>query len=40
MADTELRGRLRAAGIERASGYAWDETARRTAAVLREAADA
>ena len=30
----------RAAGIERASGYAWDETARRTAAVLREAADA
>jgi glycosyltransferase involved in cell wall biosynthesis len=40
MADDELRGRLRAAGIERASGYAWDETARRTAAVLREAADA
>lgn len=40
LADRELRGRLRAAGIERASGYAWDETARRTAAVLREAADA
>jgi glycosyltransferase involved in cell wall biosynthesis len=40
MADGELRGRLRAAGIERASGYSWDETARRTAAVLREAADA
>lgn len=40
LADDELRGRLRAAGIERASGYTWDETARRTAAVLREAADA
>ena len=40
MADGELRGRLRAAGIERASGYTWDETARRTADVLREAADA
>jgi glycosyltransferase involved in cell wall biosynthesis len=40
LADGELRGRLRAAGIERASGYTWDETARRTAAVLREAADA
>jgi glycosyltransferase involved in cell wall biosynthesis len=40
LADARLRARLRAAGIERASGYAWDETARRTAAVLREAADA
>ena len=40
LADDELRGRLRAAGIERASGYAWDETARRTAVVLHEAADA
>src|SRR5262245_20944432 len=40
LADAQLRARLRAAGIERASGYAWDETARRTAAVLREAADA
>ena len=40
LADDELRRRLRAAGIERASGYAWDETARRTAAVLHEAADA
>jgi glycosyltransferase involved in cell wall biosynthesis len=40
LADDELRGRLRAAGIERSSAYTWDETARRTAAVLREAADA
>jgi glycosyltransferase involved in cell wall biosynthesis len=40
LADDELRGRLRAGGIERASSYTWDETARRTAAVLREAADA
>jgi len=40
MADDDLRGRLRERGIERASGYGWDETARRTAAVLREAADA
>jgi glycosyltransferase involved in cell wall biosynthesis len=40
VADEALRGRLRAAGIERASAYTWDETARRTAAVLREAGDA
>jgi glycosyltransferase involved in cell wall biosynthesis len=34
--DAALRGRLRAAGRARAARFSWDETARRTAAVLRE----
>jgi glycosyltransferase involved in cell wall biosynthesis len=36
--DADLRGRLRAAGRERAAGWSWDETARRTVEVLREVA--
>jgi glycosyltransferase involved in cell wall biosynthesis len=36
--DTALRRRLRTEGMARAAGYSWEETARRTAAVLREAA--
>jgi glycosyltransferase involved in cell wall biosynthesis len=35
--DDALRRRLREAGLERAASYTWDETARRTAAVLRAA---
>jgi glycosyltransferase involved in cell wall biosynthesis len=38
--DTGVRSRLRAAGLVRASGFDWTETARRTAAVLHEAAAA
>jgi glycosyltransferase involved in cell wall biosynthesis len=40
MSDAELRRGLRERGIERASTFGWDETARRTAAVLREAGSA
>jgi glycosyltransferase involved in cell wall biosynthesis len=40
MSDAELRRGLRERGIERASAFGWDETARRTAAVLREAGSA
>jgi glycosyltransferase involved in cell wall biosynthesis len=40
IADDEMRRGLRERGMERASGYGWDETARRTAAVLREAGSA
>ena len=40
IADHELRGRLRTAGIARASAYTWDETAGRTAAVLKGAGSA
>jgi alpha-1,3-rhamnosyl/mannosyltransferase len=36
--DATLRLRLRSAGLERARAYDWDETARRTAGVLRSAA--
>ena len=36
--DDDLRGRLRVSGLARASGFDWTETARRTAAVLHEAA--
>jgi glycosyltransferase involved in cell wall biosynthesis len=35
--DGELRERLRAAGLRRAAGYDWDDTARATAAALRDA---
>jgi len=35
LADEPLRDRLRAAGLDRAAGFTWDETARRTAEVLR-----
>lgn len=35
--DRGLRGRLRAAGLARAGGFSWRETARKTAAVLRRA---
>jgi glycosyltransferase involved in cell wall biosynthesis len=34
----DLRQRLRAAGLERAAAFDWDETARRTAAILRQSA--
>jgi hypothetical protein len=37
--DTGVRSRLRAAGLARASGFDWTETARRTAAVLHEAGE-
>jgi glycosyltransferase involved in cell wall biosynthesis len=37
--DEDLRDRLIAAGLARAAGFTWFESARRTAAVLREAAD-
>ena len=37
LADEALRDRLRAAGLDRAAGFTWDETARRTAEVLRRA---
>jgi glycosyltransferase involved in cell wall biosynthesis len=37
--DVELRRRLIAAGFRRAEGYSWDDTARRTAEVLRGAAE-
>ena len=37
--DGELRERLRAAGERRAAGYRWEDTARRTAEVLREVGD-
>jgi glycosyltransferase involved in cell wall biosynthesis len=37
--DDALRERLRAAGLERAAGFTWDRTARRTAEVLRETAE-
>lgn len=36
LADDGLRGRLAQAGMARAAGFSWTETARRTAAVLRE----
>jgi alpha-1,3-rhamnosyl/mannosyltransferase len=36
--DVELRGRLAAAGRERAARFRWDEAARATAGVLRRAA--
>jgi glycosyltransferase involved in cell wall biosynthesis len=36
--DADLRGRLRAAGLARASSWSWDVTARRTLEVLREVA--
>ncbi|MGH2679212.1 MAG: glycosyltransferase family 4 protein [Actinomycetota bacterium] len=35
LTDTTLRERLRAAGVARAAGFSWDETARLTAEVLR-----
>jgi glycosyltransferase involved in cell wall biosynthesis len=38
IADRELRRRLREAGLDRAGGFDWDETARRTAGVLHDAA--
>jgi glycosyltransferase involved in cell wall biosynthesis len=38
LTDTELRERLRVAGIARAAAFSWDETARLTAGVLRRAA--
>jgi glycosyltransferase involved in cell wall biosynthesis len=38
LSDGSLRERLRIAGLERAGRFTWEETARRTAAVLREAA--
>jgi glycosyltransferase involved in cell wall biosynthesis len=34
--DHHLRERLRAAGERRAAGFRWEDTARRTAEVLRE----
>lgn len=40
IADHELRRGLRERGIERAARYGWDESARRTAAVLRQAGSA
>jgi glycosyltransferase involved in cell wall biosynthesis len=40
IADDELRRALRERGLERASRYGWDETARRTVAVLRETGSA
>lgn len=39
MTDDGVRGRLRAAGLARASSFDWTETARRTAAVLHEAGE-
>jgi glycosyltransferase involved in cell wall biosynthesis len=39
LGDDALRARLRATGLTRVSRYPWDETARRTAAVIREAAE-
>jgi glycosyltransferase involved in cell wall biosynthesis len=39
LGDVELRRRLIAAGFRRAEGYSWDDTARRTAEVLRGAAE-
>jgi glycosyltransferase involved in cell wall biosynthesis len=36
--DEDLRTKLREAGLARAAAFTWDETARRTAAVIREAA--
>jgi glycosyltransferase involved in cell wall biosynthesis len=36
LGDAELAARLRAAGLRRACGYTWDETARRTLAVYEE----
>jgi glycosyltransferase involved in cell wall biosynthesis len=38
LSDARLRTRLREAGGERAARFTWEETARKTAAVLREAA--
>jgi glycosyltransferase involved in cell wall biosynthesis len=38
LSDAPLRAQLREAGIERAARFTWEETARKTAAVLREAA--
>ncbi len=40
LGDEDLRERLRAAGLERASAFDWDRTARATAAVLHQAAEA
>ena len=37
LTDAPLRGRLRTAGLRRAAGYDWDETARATAAALHAA---
>jgi glycosyltransferase involved in cell wall biosynthesis len=37
--DDGVRGRLRVAGLARASGFDWTQTARRTAAVLHEAGE-
>jgi len=39
LSDGGVRSRLRAAGLARASGFDWTETARRTAAVLHEAGE-
>jgi glycosyltransferase involved in cell wall biosynthesis len=39
LTDRELRERLRALGMLRASAFSWEETARRTAAVLHQAGD-
>ena len=38
LSDTQLRAQLRTAGMERAAQFTWEETARRTAEVLRDAA--
>jgi glycosyltransferase involved in cell wall biosynthesis len=37
LSDADLRTRLRTAGLERAATFRWEETARRTAEVLRQA---
>ncbi len=37
LSDTQLRDSLRAAGLQRASGFGWDKVAERTIAVYREA---